>query len=153
SAGSTRRDSWGPGDGAGEDPHPVELREGRPIPEDVTARRVDSIENREAPLHGRADLEPEPAGKGRAEGRSLEEDGARALAFEPHERLPSAVRRAARDRAFLDAEAREVFLRDVHAPLRPVDRHVLPEIDELQRRADAIGENRGETPICAGRAS
>ena len=37
-----------------------------------------------------------------------------------------------------DAEARQVFRRHVHAVLPPVDRHVLPEVGQLQARADGV---------------
>ena len=54
--------------------------------------------------------------------------------------IRSSGRRNGRRRsAFLNAEMREIGLRQIDAILRPVDGDVLPEIDQLQRRANAVG--------------
>ena len=61
-------------------------------------------------------------------------------ALEGHEVAASARRRGpAAISLSVDAEPREVLLRQVDAALRPVDGDVLPEVDELQARADGVG--------------
>ena len=47
--------------------------------------------------------------------------------------------RAVADLGFGDAEAPQIVLRKINAPLAPVDGDVLPEIGELQAGADRIG--------------
>ena len=69
---------------------------------------------------------------------ALAEDLARARGFERHQSRPPAIEHARGDRGGIDIEAREIFERDVDASLAPVERHVLPEIGQLQRCADRI---------------
>src|SRR5450631_638550 len=110
------------------------------MPEHVATRGVDFIEYRGAPGDRRANLEPQLSRKLASERRALGEHPARTRALERHQLAPFPIGVRVRDIGFRDPEPREILLRNVDAPLLPVDRDVLPEIDELQRRADEVGK-------------
>ncbi len=83
------------------------------------------------------------------------EHGARARRFEGEERPPRIVAPRGGDVAFGDAEAREIRAGQVHPALLPIDGDVLPEIDELECRADrvACSGSSPSTPLRRGEAS
>ncbi len=88
------------------------------------------------------DLERSRHGSARVSGRP-DSSSARARAdLERHQGAPRGVAATLGDLRFGDAEARRDPRRKVDAALGPVGRDVLPEIDELQRRADRVA--RGE---------
>ncbi len=61
-----------------------------------------------------------------------------ALDLELHEQAPGAVAAAFGDLAFVDAVFAHLVLREVDAVFFVIDRHVLQEIDDLQRGTDGI---------------
>jgi hypothetical protein len=52
--------------------------------------------------------------------------------------LPQRIAAAFGNLAFADAELGHVVLRQIDAVFLPIYRHVLQEVDQLQRRTDAI---------------
>ena len=69
-----------------------------------------------------------------------------ARCFEQHQRAHLLVHATFRDVREGHAEAVEVLLRKVDAVLAPVDRHVLPEVGELQAGADRVAPSE---VVCA----
>jgi hypothetical protein len=71
---------------------------------------------------------------------ALQHHAPRAVDLEAHEALEGCVAEMAAQVLLADAEALHLVLRQVDAVLGfVVDAHVLPEVDDLQRRADVIG--------------
>jgi len=89
-------------------------------------------------LHHGTDFQSDAAGQARRERRAPQHHPPRAIDLKAHQ-VPPAARGVARgDLVFGDAEPRHVLLRKVNAVLAEVDFHILPEVDELQRRADRV---------------
>ncbi len=113
-------------------------RERRAPREDVAAHGVDALENARPARDDRPKLEAGAEGKPPRQRTARVEQRARARRFERHQprqrasHAPSAICvRPTPNRV-------EVLERQVDASLAPVDRDVLPEIGELQRRADRV---------------
>jgi hypothetical protein len=104
----------------------------------VAADRFDLVEDPRSARNGGSYLQAETAGQRACERQSTLQKRARAFALERHQFTPAIVHALLGDLLLRDAEAREILLRDVHAVLAPIDFHVLPEIDLLQRRADGV---------------
>ena len=107
SAGSTRRASYGCSSDTREDAGQSNRVEHRPVAEHVAAARLDLVEDAQRRPAPCADLEAERPGSARPSGAPVEQQRARALDLERHQRAPALV--AARARAMcasVDAEAR-----------------------------------------------
>src|SRR5690606_36932453 len=108
--------------------------------EDVVADRLDALQDAGRALHGGADLEPEATRKLAPEARARGEQRTGALYLQAHELPPGAVAGALDEVKARHPEARHVVLRQIDpVVLGEVDRHVLPEVHELERRADRVG--------------
>ena len=124
------------------DARPVGARKLRPPAEDVAARRVDAVEDAMAAGEHAGQLQPQPPRQRARERTSGLEHRARARRFEGHQRAPRIVAARVGDVRFGDAEAREILAGKIDAALLPVGGDVLPEVDELQRRADRVARAR-----------
>ena len=117
---------------------PVERPQRGPAREHVAVHRVDALQDAQAAGDDRRQFESE-APRQRAHERSpgFEQRAGAATSNAISARQRSSAR-AGGDRGGRDAEAVEVLLRQVDAVLAPVDRHVLPEVGELQSGADRV---------------
>ena len=83
-------------------------------------------------------LEAEPPRQRARQRASGFEHRARARRFERDQRPPGVVASRVGDVRLGDAESREVLAGQIDAALLPIDGDVLPEVDELERRADRV---------------
>src|SRR5947199_4469006 len=121
-----------------DEPQEVAAPERRPAREDVVPGGLDAGENGEAAAGEDADLVPQPPPDHVGERQAALEQRARAGDLE-REQVPEARVHAARgERLAAPGETREVLLRQVNAPTVEVARHVLPEVRQLERRADVV---------------
>ena len=114
--------------------HQSRVAQHRAAREHVAVDRVDAREDAQAAFDHRGQFEPEAPRQCARERPSRCEQRARARRLERRERAPAVVGALRGDLRLGDAEAREVFRGQVDAILPPVDRHVLPEIGQLQAR-------------------
>ena len=108
--------------------------------EHIVLRAVQLIEDAQSALDGDRDLQPEPALQVLQQGSAFVHQLASAPDLEMHEVLERGVAKMLAEVLLGDPEAQHFVLRKVDPVFRfEIDRGVLPEIDELQRRADAVG--------------
>src|SRR6185503_18155546 len=128
----------GASSGAPQQQGPVMPAQQRPPAERVIAGLSQLFEDAQAALHGDPDLESDAAGEHAPERCTLVHEFARTIALELHQRAPGCVTALLSEVTLADAERLHLILRQVYAPLAPVERYVLPEIDQLQRSADVV---------------
>ena len=118
---------------------PIPFAQLRTSRENVTTHLPDTVENAQAALHGQSNFPAKPAGQGMDERCATLYQGAGAVNLEIHQCRPVGRPVALRDIYLADVKAREVAQRYVNPLFFPVDRNILPKIDQLQGSADAVG--------------
>src|SRR5258706_5907047 len=113
------------------------------MPEYVPSGPLELLKNPQPSLNHDADFQSRAAGQACRERRAAQHHPPRTIDLKAHQFPPSAGEVACGDLVFGDAEPRHVLERKVNAVLAEVDFHILPEVDELQGRADRVGT--GET--------
>ena len=101
-------------------------------------RALQFLENAQPALYRGANLEPDTAGERPAQRRARLQHAARAIDLELDEGAPSVVAAPLGDVLLGHALALHFVLRQVDAAPGVIDRHVLPEIHELQRGTDRV---------------
>src|SRR5688572_8272274 len=99
---------------------------------------LELLEYAQPALDRRAELETDAPGKRPAEWRTRLQHAARALNLEVDKSAPRVIAAPLHDMELGDAVAPHLVLRQVDTVLGEIDRHVLPEVDELQRRANIV---------------
>src|SRR5207249_3967497 len=137
---------------------------GGPAGEDVVASGLDAGEDGEAAAGEDADLVPEPPPDHVGERQAALEQRAGTGDLEREQVAEARVHAARGERLVAPGAAREILLRQVDAAAVEVARHVLPEVGQLERRADVVGaalargvamaeEREHEPPDGIGRAA
>ena len=117
---------------------PIARRQHRPAREDVAVDGVDALEDAQAAADDGRQLEPQTPRQRARQRASGFEQAAGARDFEGEQRAPGGVGLALGNLRFGHAEALQIVLGQVDAVLLPVDADVLPEVDQLQARADRV---------------
>jgi len=97
------------------------------------------VERRPPAGHEAADCESRTAAQRLHERDALVEQTVRTCTLEAQQLAQRGARGICGEFVFAAAELHEVFARQVDAPGRVIFLHVLPVLDELQRRADCVG--------------
>src|SRR5258706_12065540 len=105
----------------------------------VPARPLELLEDPQASLNHGADLQSNASRQPPGERRAKQHHPPRSIDLEMHQVPPAAGGVARGDLVFGHAEPRHVFLRKINPVLAEIDFHILPEVYELQRRADRVG--------------
>src|SRR4051812_2457251 len=117
---------------------PVEGAEHWTAAKNIEFHPLDLLEDAQAALDRGADLKADASRQRACERLTAQDHVARARYLEVHQRAPCGIAAAFGDVALAHAMARHLVLRDIDAALGEIELHVLPEVDQLQRRAHRV---------------
>ena len=73
----------------------------------------------------------------------------RLIALVGHQALEGEIGFARRNLFFAHTEFGQIFLRQIHPPFLPIHRHILPEINQLQSRANTVALRQAAAVVFA----
>src|SRR3989442_9887303 len=121
-----------------EQKRPIQASQYRAAAEHVVIGVFDFLQDAQPALDGGADLQADAAGESSAQRHAGQHHLSCSFYLEAHQFAPRLIALLVQDVLLGHAVPRHLVLRQVDAALGIVDLHVLPEIDELKRRADRV---------------